>query len=105
MGEEQVQDSLTIQKAIAARLAELAFANSEQAQRISRQMAEVATRGKRFADDILPLFLQLPRENEASIAKVALAIKLQLEELTDTLVDLRDDLRDWAEFFYPAQGH
>jgi hypothetical protein len=103
MSDEQVQRSLLLQQSISERLAELAFANSEQAERISRQMAEVATRGKSFADNTLPLFLQMPRENSEAIAEVALGVKVQLDELTDTLNDLHRDLEDWADFFYPAR--
>jgi hypothetical protein len=105
MSDEQVQRSIQLQQAISERLAELAFADSEQAQRIGRHMAEVATRGKTFADDTLPLFLQMPRDDLSSVSNVALAVKSQLEELADTLNDLRRDLADWADFFYPRLDH
>ena len=99
MSNEEVQRSINLQRAISERLAEFAFANPEQAERISRQLAEIATRGKSFADNTLPLFLQMPVDNPTSVAQVALALKVQLDELTDSLVDLRRDLSEFAEFF------
>jgi hypothetical protein len=69
------------------------------AERISRDMAEVAAKGRRFAEDFVPLFLQVPRDNPAAVAQVALAMKVQLEELTDALLELRQELPEWAEFF------
>jgi hypothetical protein len=101
MSDEQVQRSIDLQRAISNRLAELAFADHNRAERISRQLAEVATRGKSFADHTIPLFLQIRRENTASVTQVALAIKVQLQELSDTLNDLRQDLEDWTDFFHP----
>lgn len=99
MNDEDLQRSVLIQQAISERLAEFAYADQQRAERISRHMAEVATMGKTFADTTVPLFLQMPRHNPASVAQVALAMKVQLEELTDALVDLRRELPEWAEFF------
>jgi hypothetical protein len=99
MSDDQVARSIQLQQAIYDRLAELAYGDFEQATRISRQMAEIATRGQIVADSILPVFLQISRDNRSSIAQVAMALKVQLEELSDTLNDLRGDLADWEEFF------
>lgn len=99
MTDDGLQRGIQIQQAISARLAEFAYADRERAERISRDMAEVATKGRSFAEDIVPLFLQMPRDNPAAIAKLALAMKVQLEELTDALLDLRQELPEWAEFF------
>jgi hypothetical protein len=96
---DYVERSMKLQQAISDRLAQFAFCGRDQVERISRHMAEVATRGKGFADDTLPLFLHMPPDNPTSVAEVALAMKVQLEELSDNLNDLRKDLADWADFF------
>ena len=99
MNDEQLQQSVRLQRELSALLAELGFVQLEQADRISRQMAEIATRGKLVAEELIPLLVQMPRENQIPISQVALAIKLQLEELSDSLNDLRTYLTDWTEFF------
>ena len=99
MSDEEIQQSIRLQQAISERLAEFAYADSEGAARISRHIAEVAARGRSFAENTLPLFLQLPRDNPAALGQVALAMKMQLDELTDSLMDLRRELPDWTEFF------
>jgi len=90
---------MQLQQEIAQRLAEVAFADADKAQLLARQIAEVATRGKSLTESLLPLFLQLPSENEAAISKVAMAMKVELEELHDTLNDLQHELPEWTDFF------
>jgi hypothetical protein len=99
MSNRDIQESVRLQQAISERLAEFAYADSDGAGRISRHIAEIATRGRSFAENTLPLFLQLPRDNPATVGQVALALKMELDELADTLMDLRRDLPDWTEFF------
>lgn len=99
MTDDEVQRGIQVQQAISERLAEFAYADHDRATRISRDMAEVAVKGRTFAENTLPLFLQMPRDNTVAVAQVALAMKFQLEELTDALVDLKHELPEWAEFF------
>ena len=99
MSNGDIQESIRLQQAVSERLAEFAYADSDGAERISRHIAEIAVRGRSFAENTLPLFLQLPRDNSAAIGQVALAMTMQLDELADTLMDLRRDLPDWTEFF------
>jgi hypothetical protein len=99
MNDEQVRQSIKLQQGISDRLAQLAFADPEKAKFISRSLAEVATRGKGLAENLIPLLLQLPAENLAAISQVALAMKVEIDELTDALLDLRTELPEWTEFF------
>lgn len=99
MTDDELHRGIRIQQAISERLAEFAYADQDRAARISRDMAEVVVKGQTFAEHTVPLFLQMPRDNPVAIAQVALAMKLQLDELTDALADLRHELPDWAEFF------
>jgi hypothetical protein len=91
--------SLEPQEAISSRLAELGYADVSRAQSMSRHLAEVAATSKDYAENTLPLLLRLDRDNPAALMQVALAIKSQMEELTDTLIDLRRELPEWSEFF------
>lgn len=99
MSDEQIRRSLQLQDSLSRRLAELAYADIGQAERISRQLAEIASRGKIIAETTVPLFLDIAVENKAALAQVALALRLQLQELFDTLNDAQADLADWEEFF------
>jgi hypothetical protein len=104
VGDDRVQESLRLQQQFSERLVELGYADIEQVQRISRHVAEAATLGKAMGESTLPLFLQISRENRPAIAQVAIALKLQLEELADTFDDLRSEMGDWEEFFRDVPG-
>lgn len=99
MIEDELQRGIRIQQGISARLAQFAYADRDRGERISRDMAEVAVKGQTFAEEMVPLFLQLPRDNPSAIAQLSLAMKVHLEELTDALLDLRQELPEWTEFF------
>jgi hypothetical protein len=97
--DDKTTRSLDLQRAISSRLAELAYADTTRAELISRHLAEIASTSKDFGENTLPLFLRIDRDDPALLMQVALAIKAQMEELTDALVDLRRELPEWAEFF------
>jgi hypothetical protein len=104
MTDDELRRCIQVQQAISERLAEFGYADHDRAARISRDMAEIVVKGRTFAEHTVPLFLQIPRDNPVPVAQVALAIKVQLEELTDALEDLRHELPDWAEFFSELAG-
>lgn len=91
--------SVQLQEAISTRLAELGYADSTRAQSISRHLAELASTSRDFVDNTMPLFLQIRRDDTVLLMQVALGIKNQIEELSDTLNDLTRELPEWAEFF------
>jgi len=97
--DDRTAKSLDLQRAISSRLAELAFADAIRAELISRHLAEIASTSKDFGENTLPLFLRINRDDPALLMQVALAIKSQMEELTDALLDLRRELPEWTEFF------
>jgi hypothetical protein len=95
----KTNESFELQRAISSRLAELAFADTTRAESISRHLAEIASTSKDFSENTLPLFLRINRDDPDLLMQVALAIKAQMEELTDALIDLRRELPEWTEFF------
>ena len=96
---DKTQRSIDLQHSISHRLAELAYADASRAERISRQLAVALSGSQTLTEELLPLFLNVERDNEDSVSRVALAMKIQLEEVTDALIDLRRDLPEWSEFF------
>jgi hypothetical protein len=102
MEQSRVVESIRLQEKILNRLDELAYADREQSSRLSRQIAEIVTFGRIIAESTLPLFLGMPRERISALAKVGIALKLQMEELGDALNDIRGDLADFEEFFARA---
>ena len=89
---------LDLQNRISIRLAELGYADRDSANRISRHLAEIAILGQGFAQNTLPLFLTMNRDNSDALAQLAVSLKCDLEELRDALVDVDRDLHSLMEF-------
>lgn len=79
------------------RILQLGFADLHSAHRISRHLAEIAVLGRAFADVTLPLFLAVNPDHLDAVATLAMSIKCDLEEMSDSLVDVAPDLRALAD--------
>ena len=97
------QRILQLQQRVSNRLSELAYADLDSAMRLGRHLAEIAILGERLANVTLPLFLTTNRENRRGIAQLVLAIKSDLDELRDALLDSDQEIQELAEFFHPQQ--
>jgi hypothetical protein len=97
------QRILQLQQRVTNRLSEFAYADLDSAIRIGRHTAEIAVLGERFANVTLPLFLTLNRENRDAVAEVILAIKSELDELRDALVDSEQNVAELVEFFHSGR--
>ena len=86
------------QQRISKRLAELGYADTDSANRISRHLAEISILGQAFGQTTLPLFLTLNRDNSDALAQLAVSLKCDLEELRDALIDVDRDLHTLMEF-------
>jgi hypothetical protein len=64
-------------------------------------VAEISIYGERFANVTLPLFLTLHDENRTAGMELVLAIKTNLDELRDALLDVEADLQNVVNFFHP----
>ena len=69
---------LDLQNRISIRLAELGYADTDSANRISRHLAEIAILGQTFGQTTLPLFLTLNPDNTDALAQLAVSFKCDL---------------------------
>ena len=99
MPDETTQRILDLQQLMTDRLSELGYADVHSATRIGRHLAEIAVYGERFARVTLPLLLSLQHENQAPIRELVLAMKCELDELRDSLIDVDHDMHDLTTFF------
>jgi hypothetical protein len=96
--EQQTQQLVQLQQLISNRLSEFGFADPVTAARISRHLAEISVLGQAFADHTLPLFLSLNRDNLAALSTLVASLKCDLEELSDALIDVNEDLGSLSDF-------
>jgi len=98
MSDSNTETILAWQNRLRIRLAELGLSDSETTRHLQRHLAEIAVLGDQFAQHTLPLFLSMSPEHAESIARVATAMKCDLDELRDALVDVETDLIELTEF-------
>ena len=98
MTDKQTQELVRLHQRISDRLAELGYADPVAAARISRHLAEIAVLAPSFAEHTLPLFPSLNRDAAASLSAVVGAMKSDLEELSDALIDVNEDLGSLLDF-------
>ena len=92
---------LELQLRVTNCLAQFGYADQESALRCGRHLAEISIYGERFANVTLPLFLTLHDENRTAAMELVLAIKTNLDELRDALLDVEADLQNVVDFFLP----
>ncbi len=105
MNQDQTAEIVQLQQRIAARLAELGYADLISANNLSRQIASIAVLGKSFSQTTLPLFLTLDRDHAGPIGQLAISMKCDLEEIGDAIADSDVDLRSLMEFLNPKQSN
>ena len=98
MGLDETSRILDLQNRISIRLAELGYADTDSANRISRHLAEIAVLGHTFGQTTLPLFLTMNQDNTEALAQLAVSVKCDLEEIRDSLIDVDRDLQALMEF-------
>jgi hypothetical protein len=98
MSLDETERIIELQHRISIRLAELGYADTDSANRISRHLAEISILGQAFGETTLPLFLTLNRDNSDALAQLAVSFKCDLEELRDALIDVDRDLHTLMEF-------
>jgi Mg2+ and Co2+ transporter CorA len=89
---------LELQQRISERLAELGYADAQASQALSRHLAEIAVLGREFAENTLPLFLAVNRDNIDALARLIVSIKCDLEEISDALLDANREVGSLMEF-------
>ena len=98
MDENATQQSLEIQKRLQRRLEELGYADPAGIARISRLLAEIAVLGQGFAQNSLPLFLAIDRENWKVLGALGSSFQVDLEQMMDAISDVRQDLCELVEY-------
>jgi hypothetical protein len=99
MTEHLTSEIVELQGKIRMRLLEFGYADVFSAMRLSRHLAEIAVLGESFRKTTLPLFLTLCSDSVASLAQLTVSMKSDLEEVSDAINDVQEDLRDLMEFF------
>lgn len=92
---------MDLQQRLRERLAELGFPPGTVASNVEHHLAELAVLGRNFAEHTLPLFLSLSLEHRESLARLAVSIKCDLDQMRDTLTDLEPDLVELMHHLNP----
>jgi len=71
MSLDETERIIELQHRISIRLAELGYADTDSANRISRHLAEISILGQAFGQTTLPLFFTLNRDNTDAFAQLA----------------------------------
>ncbi len=98
MSDSNTEAILALQNRLRIRLAELGLSDSPTTRNLQRHLAEIAVLGDQFAQHTLPLFLSMSPEHTESIARLAMAMKCDLDELRDALTDVEADLIELTQF-------
>lgn len=93
MSSDLTAEIADLNEQILDRILQLGFADLHGAQRLSRHLAEIAVLGRAFADMTIPLLLSVNPDHVEAVARLAISIKCDLEELSDSIVDVAPDLR------------
>jgi hypothetical protein len=101
MDDAITQRILELQQQVTNRLAQFGYADADSTLRSGRHLAEISVYGERFANVTLPLFLTLHDENRTAVIELVLAMKTNLDELRDALLDVEADLQNVVDFFLP----
>jgi len=96
--DEEAQQILTLQQQLLERLTQLGYAEPNSAMRIARHLAEISVLARSFAENTLPLLLNVNVENRSAINQLAVSLKVDLEELGDAINDVDCDLRSLMEY-------
>jgi len=66
---------------------------------LSRHLAHISVLGRNFSEHTAyPLFLSLAPEHGDSLAALAMSLKCDLDEISDTLTDVAPDLAALVQF-------
>lgn len=98
MGDSETEYIVQLQPRIAARLDELGFTDSLTRDALVHSLAEIASRGRTFEQQALPLFLSLDARHRRGLAEVTVALKNHLDAMQDAISDVRGALSELVDF-------
>ncbi len=98
MGDSETEYIVELQPRIARRLQELGFGANPNADVLVHSLAEIASRGRTFEQQALPLFLSLDAQHRRELAEVTIALKNHLEAMQDAISDVRMSLSALVDF-------
>jgi hypothetical protein len=91
-GNDPVVEIIRLQQVITERLVVLGYKNRTSIETLSRQLAGIAVLGKRFSESTLPLFLTIDSSHLTHWLQLGEALRTDLDELSDSISDIREDL-------------
>jgi len=98
MSDRETQEIVEVQQRVSARLLELGFGNGERERSLVHHLAEISVLSRNFAEHTLPLFLTISPDHDDAIARLAVSIKCDLDEIRDAINDVQVDLIELMKF-------
>jgi hypothetical protein len=92
MPDSETSAIVLLQTQLRQRLIDLGIPNGLPLENLSRHLAHISVLGRSFAEHTLPLFLSVAVEHNESLAALGVALKCDLDELRDALIDVDPDL-------------
>ena len=71
---------------------------------LAHGLAEIASRGRTFDQQALPLFLSLAPQHRRALAEVTIALKNHLEAMQDSISDVRSSLSALTDYLLREEG-
>jgi hypothetical protein len=99
MSDSETAAIVSLQSRLRQRLIDLGMSPGLALENLSRHLAHISVLGHTFSEHTLPLFLSLAPEHGDSLAALAMSLKCDLDEISDTLTDVAPDLAALVQFF------